>query len=62
MTVGVARARGSKCQRCWNYSEAVGQAVDHPQLCERCRPVVQDMGMAPMPAVASEAHAEARVA
>lgn len=23
LTVGIARARGGKCQRCWNYSEQV---------------------------------------
>ena len=50
VTIGVARAKGHKCQRCWNYSEAVGSAEDHPQLCERCVPVVHDLGMAPVPA------------
>ncbi|WP_448380774.1 isoleucine--tRNA ligase [Gloeomargarita sp.] len=29
-------ARGQKCQRCWNYSEQVGQNPDHPDICERC--------------------------
>ncbi|KAK9813953.1 hypothetical protein WJX73_006457 [Symbiochloris irregularis] len=54
VTVGVARARGHKCQRCWNFSEAVGSTQDHPQLCERCVPVVQEMGMAPQPAKAAD--------
>lgn len=49
VTIGVAHARGRKCQRCWNYSEAVGSADDHPQLCERCVPVVRAMGMKPVP-------------
>ncbi|MEN9236560.1 MAG: zinc finger domain-containing protein, partial [Gloeomargarita sp. GMQP_bins_25] len=29
-------AAGRKCQRCWNYSERVGQDPQHPELCERC--------------------------
>ena len=58
VTVGVARARGHKCQRCWNFSEAVGSVGDHPALCERCVPVVRDLGMAPVgPAKGSPAAA-----
>jgi isoleucyl-tRNA synthetase len=41
LTVGVAPARGSKCARCWNYSELVGRDALHPTLCERCAPVVR---------------------
>ena len=44
VTAGVVRAEGSKCQRCWNYSTKVGQDTDHPSLCERCSPVIRDMG------------------
>jgi isoleucyl-tRNA synthetase len=40
LRVDVARARGGKCERCWNYSEAVGRDAQHPALCERCLPVV----------------------
>jgi isoleucyl-tRNA synthetase len=40
VTVGVARAGGAKCARCWNYSELVGSHSEHPELCERCVPVV----------------------
>ncbi|MEE8448488.1 MAG: isoleucine--tRNA ligase [Thermodesulfobacteriota bacterium] len=36
LTVAVARARGEKCQRCWNYSDTVGSQVGHPQICQRC--------------------------
>ncbi|OGW88199.1 MAG: isoleucine--tRNA ligase [Omnitrophica bacterium RIFCSPLOWO2_01_FULL_50_24] len=32
----IERARGTKCERCWNYSERVGASCDHPTLCERC--------------------------
>ncbi len=38
--IEVQRASGRKCERCWNYSEAVGTFEDHPNLCERCYPVI----------------------
>ncbi|HXC50890.1 MAG TPA: isoleucine--tRNA ligase [Candidatus Limnocylindrales bacterium] len=40
LRVDVDKALGSKCGRCWNYSEAVGTFPDHSDLCERCHPVV----------------------
>ena len=43
-TVGVARADGLKCARCWNYSPEVGSDDEHTQLCERCWPVVKESG------------------
>ncbi|GMH36377.1 hypothetical protein BSKO_04245 [Bryopsis sp. KO-2023] len=49
VAVGVARADGGKCGRCWNYSSAVGSHDDHKELCERCLPVVVDMGFKPQP-------------
>jgi isoleucyl-tRNA synthetase len=39
--VGVVKAEGEKCDRCWNYSPFVGQHATHPLLCERCVPVVE---------------------
>ncbi|MFH1190215.1 MAG: isoleucine--tRNA ligase [Candidatus Omnitrophota bacterium] len=36
VAIGIEKAKGSKCQRCWNYSELVGSVKDHPHLCERC--------------------------
>ncbi|HSP98579.1 MAG TPA: isoleucine--tRNA ligase [Candidatus Dormibacteraeota bacterium] len=39
--VSVSAARGAKCGRCWNYSEQVGTDAEHPELCERCQPVVR---------------------
>lgn len=54
IVAGVTRAEGTKCQRCWNYSTQVGQDRDHPSLCERCSPVIRDMGFklpSPEPAV-----------
>jgi len=36
LLVGVSRAMGTKCNRCWNYSGTVGQNPEHPTLCARC--------------------------
>ncbi|HEX7415651.1 MAG TPA: class I tRNA ligase family protein, partial [Smithellaceae bacterium] len=36
LTVGVAKARGVKCERCWIYSESVGADAQHPTACDRC--------------------------
>lgn len=38
--VGISRAEGSKCERCWNFSQLVGSFSDHPTLCGRCHDVV----------------------
>lgn len=38
--IGVSKAEGSKCERCWNYSPKVGSFPEHPTLCSRCYPVV----------------------
>ncbi len=38
--VGVVRADGEKCDRCWNYSVHVGEFAEHPTLCERCVPAL----------------------
>jgi isoleucyl-tRNA synthetase len=40
LVIGVDKARGRKCQRCWTWSEQVGASPAHPDLCERCLPVV----------------------
>jgi isoleucyl-tRNA synthetase len=34
--VRVSRAKGIKCERCWNYRESVGRDARHPTLCDRC--------------------------
>ncbi|KAK7301629.1 hypothetical protein RJT34_12498 [Clitoria ternatea] len=38
--VGISRAEGAKCERCWNYSQQVGSFLDHPTLCTHCNDVV----------------------
>jgi isoleucyl-tRNA synthetase len=37
LTVDVGRAKGEKCNRCWNYSGTVGENPEHPTLCARCQ-------------------------
>ena len=32
----VSKADGTKCQRCWNFSDTVGKNKDYPDICERC--------------------------
>jgi len=49
VVVGVRPARGSKCDRCWHFSEDVGAAERHPLLCERCISVVDAMGIVKQP-------------
>lgn len=34
--IGITRASGSKCERCWNFSTRVGEDLDFPTVCERC--------------------------
>ena len=41
LTVAVDKAPGSKCERCWKYSESVGSNSQHPGLCQRCQRVVK---------------------
>ena len=41
--VTVHRARGKKCERCWNYSVRVGESADYPTVCERCLPVLREI-------------------
>jgi len=33
-----------KCERCWVWSESVGQDSDQPALCERCGAIVRSLG------------------
>jgi isoleucyl-tRNA synthetase len=36
LRVSVEKSRAAKCERCWNYREAVGKDAVHPTLCDRC--------------------------
>ncbi len=37
LRVKIEKARGEKCERCWNYVETVGESDEHPTVCHRCR-------------------------
>jgi len=41
--VGVKKADGAKCERCWNYSIHVGEDKTYPTVCERCSAVLKDL-------------------
>lgn len=36
LKIGVSKARGKKCERCWIYSETVGMDDSHPAICGKC--------------------------
>lgn len=40
LKVGVEKADGGKCARCWKYAVFVGRDPQHPELCQRCVGVV----------------------
>ena len=39
--VTVHRARGQKCERCWNWRDSVGKDREHATLCHRCVEVLK---------------------
>lgn len=36
LKIGVTKAPGEKCERCWHYSTTVGNSPEHATICERC--------------------------
>lgn len=40
LSVTVLNADGEKCERCWIYSDTVGENEKHPTLCKRCAEVM----------------------
>ncbi len=36
LKIEINTAPGEKCNRCWMYSETVGQNPDYPNLCQKC--------------------------
>ena len=45
LAVGVTRAVGAKCARCWMYNEEVGRSDAHPDACPRCATVLAETGV-----------------
>ncbi|MDL2285719.1 isoleucine--tRNA ligase [Desulfovibrio sp. OttesenSCG-928-F07] len=42
--IGVEKARGEKCARCWIYSEELGTDSANPDVCPRCAAVLKELG------------------
>ena len=36
LSVSVKKAPGEKCERCWCYSESVGENKEYPTICHKC--------------------------
>lgn len=43
LRVTIERALGQKCERCWNYSERVGENAEFPTICERCVAAIEEI-------------------
>ena len=43
INIGVEKASGEKCERCWKYDEEVGHAHNHSDVCPRCASVLEKM-------------------
>ena len=43
IAVAVTLAEGHKCERCWIYSDSVGEDQSHSTLCKRCADVVKQL-------------------
>jgi len=39
----IERARGTKCERCWKYTEDVGSAPEFPTICSTCAAAVREI-------------------
>ncbi|MCC8193838.1 MAG: isoleucine--tRNA ligase [Deltaproteobacteria bacterium] len=44
LAVGVEKARGEKCERCWIYSEELDTDSKYPHTCPRCAKVLREIG------------------
>ena len=61
VTIGIAKADGAKCERCWNYyTELSDTKADYPSVCERCTVALTKMSypkvghLSPKPAAAAQ--------
>ena len=43
INIGVEKASGEKCERCWKYDEEVGHDHNHSDVCPRCASVLEKM-------------------
>jgi isoleucyl-tRNA synthetase len=42
LKVGVKKATGGKCARCWSFRETVGENKDFPDICKRCYDIITE--------------------
>ncbi len=42
-SVKASKTEGSKCVRCWNFSDSLGTDSEHPELCPRCTKIVKNL-------------------
>ncbi len=42
LNIGVLKATGNRCERCWSYDVSVGSELKHKTLCKRCYDVVEN--------------------
>ena len=45
LSVTVSKADGEKCERCWKFSDTVGQDKNHPTLCAHCAKVMKELSL-----------------
>src|SRR5690349_173537 len=43
VSITIAGADGTKCERCWNYSTHVGEFERYPTVCERCMAALEEI-------------------
>ena len=41
--IKIAKARGKKCSRCWNWSESVGVSLKYPDVCNKCLEALKEV-------------------
>jgi len=42
LCLGLTKADGDKCDRCWHYSMHVGRSEKHALLCDRCDSIIDN--------------------
>lgn len=43
LSITVNKADGKKCERCWKFSDTVGQDSEHPTLCAHCAETMKQL-------------------
>lgn len=43
LSIGIERAQGEKCERCWKYTTDVGADPDFPTICAACKDAVKEI-------------------